>query len=185
MSASAENGQAKPLSPSEGGINRRELFTMLVPGETGALKSESRGSGQVKLEATRCTGCGLCAADCTTGALELASGTEGVYRVLFRQELCTACGRCVAACPEKCLTVDAVSEAVASEVPPAALFEDTVARCRECGRVLGPRATIERLRARLEASKLPTSHVDLCPMCKVGRLSLGRVRARPGNSSGR
>ncbi len=44
--------------------------------------------------ADRCTGCGRCAAVCSTGASRIADG-----QVCFEREQCSACGACTSVCP--------------------------------------------------------------------------------------
>jgi ferredoxin len=137
-------------------ISRRELLGKLSP------------LGKVTLDASRCTGCGLCAVECPTGALEISVSVEAyAFQIIFQHGKCIACGQCAAICPEKCLTVARVfgMEKVGAR---SVLFKDELARCPECGNPVGPQAMIDRMRARLTAAgKACPGRFGLCPDCKI------------------
>lgn len=46
-----------------------------------------------------CTGCGVCAAVCPRGAVEMAEDREGFLYPVVREDSCTRCGRCAQVCP--------------------------------------------------------------------------------------
>ncbi len=141
----------------KGEISRRELFKLASP------------LGKVMLDSSKCTGCGLCALDCPTGALSFSpSGKADVYQLLFKHGLCVACGQCVEVCPEQCLVLERILDLSQIKGAPVVLFEDRIARCRQCGGVVGSAAMIERLRAKLvNRGDLLTSQLELCPRCKA------------------
>ena len=147
----------------EGEISRRELLKLASP------------LGKVTLDSSKCTGCGLCASDCPTRALAiLASEENDTYQLLFKHNLCIACGQCLEICPEQCLYLERTLELDRLSNPPTVLFEDEIARCRECGSIIGPRAMIDRLRAKVPAAgETLASQFELCPACKSKRLSVG------------
>ena len=67
----------------EGEISRRELLKLASP------------FGKVELDCSKCTGCGLCAIDCPTEALTIATNDEtDAYQLLFKHNVCVACGVC-------------------------------------------------------------------------------------------
>jgi ferredoxin len=141
---------------SESEISRRDLLMRLSP------------LGSVKLDTSRCTGCGLCAAECPTGALAITAGEEAdSFQLVFQHGICMACGQCVEICPEDCLAVERVLEMERIESR-LVLFKDTLARCAGCGSPLGPESMIDRMRARLTAAgQAFSTRFDLCPDCKV------------------
>lgn len=133
---------------------------------------------KVELDYSQCTGCGLCLGECPTGALNSTSGEES-YRLLFRHDLCVACGRCIGVCPEQCLGLERILELDKIDGTETVLFEDGIARCRQCGDVIGSRAMIEKLQAKISASiKSPDTQLELCAACKAKQFSLGRAILR-------
>jgi len=152
------------LATSEGEISRRELLKMASP------------LGKVTLDSSQCTGCGLCALECSTGALTISSDEEtDFYQLLFQHNACLACNECIEVCPEQCLKLERTLEPDKLNDPPVMLFEDKVSRCRECGNVIGTRAMIDSLRIKLAATEdFPDSLLELCPLCKNRQFMISR-----------
>ena len=132
--------------------------------------------GKVEIDGSRCTGCGLCAPDCPTGALSFSSREQGTYEVMFWQQACPGCGHCVNSCPEGCLRLEKRLELSCLSEPPVGLLRDETARCRECGTLVAPQAMLVGLRQKLSGSGKDVSYLDLCPNCRVGS-RLGLVRS--------
>ncbi len=148
----------------ESEISRRELLKRLSP------------FGKVKLDASQCTGCGLCALECPTDALTVSSSEEtDAFQLLFRYDHCVACGSCAEICPEKCLCVERILE-LDKMNSQSVLFEDEIVRCSGCGSPIGPRAMMDKIQARVAAAGhfLP-SQLKLCPACKV-QAQFGQLR---------
>jgi ferredoxin len=130
-------------------LSRRELLAKLSP------------LGRVEQDTAKCTGCGLCARECPTGALEALTDAEaGTFRLLFKHGVCVACGGCVKICPERALTVERGLEPE-SLGRVTILFEDELIKCSECGAPVGPRRMVEKMRARVK-----TVRSELCIACK-------------------
>ena len=56
------------------------------------------------------------------------------------------------------------------------LFEDEIARCSECGSIIGSRAMIDGLQVKVLAmGESLASQLELCPACKV-QAQFGQVR---------
>ena len=150
------------MSKIKGEISRRELLKLASP------------LGKVTLDKDRCTGCGLCALDCPSGALTVSSSGEAeVYQLLFKHNLCIACGQCVEVCPEQCLHLERTLELDGLKGPATVLFEDEIVRCSECGSPFASRAMINSIKAKLHAMG-PSSQFELCPECKA-KIHLGRL----------
>jgi ferredoxin len=124
--------------------------------------------GKVKLRSTDCTGCGLCAGDCPTGALCLVSSRPESYQITFSHPCCTGCGLCATVCPERCLEVERVLEMDRLESPPQIMCEGGLLSCQVCGAPIAPRAMVEKIRARMSATGGNTSRLEICPDCKMG-----------------
>ncbi|MBI4188532.1 MAG: 4Fe-4S binding protein [Chloroflexi bacterium] len=137
--------------------------------------------GKLALDKSRCIGCGLCVRDCPTEALAALSEETGNYRLLFRHDLCLACGKCITVCPEKCLKLERSLELEKMDSPAVVLFEDKIARCRECGAFIGPRAMVDGLQSKLGAMGASlASLMELCPDCKMkAQFSPGRDAREP------
>jgi len=160
----------------------KDLVSKLGGSSKGVVTTGMVPFGKLELDGAQCTGCGLCAAECPTEALTASSSVAtDDYQLFFQHDLCVACGRCVEVCPEKCLRLERILELDKVDSPPAVLFEDRIARCRECGSVIGPRAMIDRLQAKLQSmGESFTSQLELCPVCKAkARFAMGRTALEP------
>jgi len=140
--------------------------------------------GSLKLDGSKCTGCGLCVRDCPTEALTASSGQEA-FSLLFSHDRCLGCNRCLAICPERCLSLEHILKLDEINGPAQVLFEDGIVRCRRCGGVIGSEAMVGGLRAKvLGSGKSSADYFDLCPDCKVRQLGLGIITAGPNKASG-
>lgn len=138
---------------------------------TGEIAAGTVPFGKISLDAARCTGCGVCAAQCPTGALADLK-VAGACHLVFRQESCVGCGQCVDVCPEKCLTLTKVLEVGKLGHEPQTVFQGDFAHCRVCGAPYAPRAMVESVRARLGATGEAALRMETCPDCRMK----GKVR---------
>jgi ferredoxin len=157
------------MNDNKSEISRRELLQRLSP------------LGKVNLDTAKCTGCGLCARECPTGALTITLNEDSdAFRLLFKHGGCVACGLCVEICPEKCLQVERLLEPdkLASQ---SVLFEDRIARCSRCGTAIGTKPMIDKLQARITASGHSSSlQFGLCSDCKA-QVQFGQLSVSNGH----
>jgi len=146
------------------------LAERLAPYSSGVVSAGTVPFGKLELDESQCTACGLCALDCPTEALRFVS-TEDSYQLLFHYQACIGCGQCVRSCPEKCLRLENALQLGKLSSPAETILEGEIARCRECGAPIAPRAMIDRLRTRIAAAQSLTSRLDICPACRTKAMS--------------
>jgi ferredoxin len=147
---------------------------------TAVLSGDDIPFGTVALARDKCSGCGLCADNCPTGAISQQS-SDGSVSLVFRHRDCIACGQCVAICPEKCLEIKPELDLAGLAVPPVTVFQSGIVFCRYCGQPVASRAMIEQVRQRLLAAGITgTAQLEICPDCKV-KAGLGAGRNRSGS----
>lgn len=56
----------------------------------------------IRIDESKCTGCGLCVPNCAEGSLEIRDGKA----VLVKEALCDGLGACLGHCPEDALTIE-------------------------------------------------------------------------------
>ena len=141
---------------------------------TGKIAAGTVPFGKVTLDASKCTGCAVCAAQCPTDALTDLRATDSA-RLVFRQESCVGCGQCVDVCPEKCLQLTRVLEVSKLNHELQMIFEGELAHCRVCGTPFAPKAMIESVRARLGTTGEAAQRMEICPKCRMrGRVRLAK-----------
>lgn len=113
--------------------------------------------------ATGCTGCGVCARNCPSGALSLTSG-QGVTELVLDPGACTGCGACVETCPEDVVEVIRGVDLglLARGCVPIARVEAVA--CADCGENVLP------LPAAAHLTSLPAGLAGRCPRCRQGAL---------------
>ena len=116
--------------------SRRRLLTVMgaLPAtEAGELTTAGTPFGAVQVDGARCSGCGLCARFCPTGALHLTQADDR-FALTFQPAVCIDCAICVVTCPEQAVSLgDTVSLAaiLTDEVAPLATGE--LVKCVGCG----------------------------------------------------
>jgi len=123
---------------------------------------------RVKADENLCTLCGACVKACPTHSLTLTR--DGSYRLLFNHSRCIGCNACVKICPEKALTIEkATNPSLLYSGKTIEIATSNVARCRKCGREIGPEKMIMRLDRKLAekgVSKEQRENLWLCEECK-------------------
>lgn len=87
----------------------------------------------VEVDAARCSGRGLCARFCPTGALQFTVAGED-FELTFQAAACIACTICVVACPEHAVNLSdrlALDALQADRVASLAMGE--LVACANCG----------------------------------------------------
>jgi Pyruvate/2-oxoacid:ferredoxin oxidoreductase delta subunit/coenzyme F420-reducing hydrogenase delta subunit len=144
---------------------------------TGKIAAGTVPFGRIALDASKCTGCAVCATQCPTDALTDLRADDSA-KLVFRQESCVGCGQCVDVCPEKCLHLTKVLEVSKLNHEPQMIFEGDFFHCRVCGTPFAPKAMIEAVRARLGTTGEAAQRMEICPKCRMkGRVRLAKSGA--------
>lgn len=139
-------------------MSRREFLMGIRP----------RHDGIPVIDKEKCTGCGLCAMDCPTGAMTISqSRKEDTYQLLFQQDLCDACGVCEKSCFENCLQLEQGPEQGRLSKETKVIFEDKISRCTECGIPLFPQAMVNHLKPKIIVAAELSWLFNLCPSCRI------------------
>jgi len=165
-------GMSEPASAPTGGWLLPALIKDMsdrLGNPPGIVSAGDVPFGKVELDGSRCTDCGLCAIECPTEALTVASTDEtDHFQLVFKHDACVACGSCTEICPEKCLRLEHVLELNRIDSPPVVLLKDEMVKCRQCGSPVAPRRMIDQLRARLaDSSESVLAQLELCPTCRI------------------
>ena len=123
----------------------------------------------IRIDETKCTGCGLCITNCAEGSLEIRAGKA----VLVREALCDGLGACLGHCPEGALTIE--------EREAERFDEDLVEhRLAEIGREPHPHARAEGC-----PSARPTAlgAQKGCPSARVAELGARAGAAAPSSDA--
>lgn len=124
-------------------------------------------AGVVHVDPENCTICGACATNCPTQALTLENSGDGVA-LIFHHSKCVACRICEEICPHNAIRVLYAFDQsmMGSRVT---LARDETARCRRCGKPIGPLSKIRKLEEILKAkghSQWTIDSIWLCEDCK-------------------
>ncbi|MBE0616381.1 MAG: 4Fe-4S binding protein [Proteobacteria bacterium] len=114
----------------------------------------------IRIDESKCTGCGLCVPNCAEGSLEIRGGKA----VLVKEALCDGLGACLGHCPEGALII---------EERDAEAFDEHLVeqRLQELGRDHQP-------------APVAASHGGACPSSRPVSLGGGCPSARPTTIAG-
>ena len=120
-----------------------------------------------------CTGCGVCATACPSGAL-LLERSDGHLTLSFDAALCTACGQCLPVCPEAAhdvLSLERVTDLRRLAEGRVPLYEDREWRCERCGTPIAPEGMLRRIEALLGDEHATTLGMiaRYCPECRAAQ----------------
>lgn len=131
---------------------------------------------RIDVDSERCTLCGVCAEKCPISALILEKNKEG-YHLYFHHDRCIGCNLCVRFCPEKAISIEkAVNPRFLNER--LQLDFSYPARCKVCGKDIGPEKKIRKIEEQLKtmkASSTVVSNIRICRECKFKSQFAGLV----------
>ena len=120
----------------------------------------------IHIEESRCNGCGLCAAACHEGAIEMVNGKAR----LTREDYCDRLGDCLPACPTGAITFEE------REAPPTTMRRSWPPR-RPGPRTRPCPAAVPAARAGPSAGRKPPPPLEISPVnCASGRFRSSSLR---------
>jgi ferredoxin len=110
-----------------------------VSGSTCRVSAVAAPVADVRVDAHRCSGCGMCARYCPTGALAFSMSTSSddiatTFALALRTSLCIDCGICAVACPEQAISYGEEITATSFGAPEwATVASGPLIDCTACG----------------------------------------------------
>jgi hydrogenase-4 component H len=125
--------------------------------------------GKPTLNTRKCMSCGACGNACPARLITITD--EGGIRTLkFELARCTYCAKCRDFCPQEAITLTPQFELSTAAPDDLNIHADFhLARCRECGEVIGTERQVAVVREKLLASEMQLpdlSYLELCIQCK-------------------
>lgn len=151
-------------------------------GEAGASLAHASSPFGLVAVTDGCTGCGVCAVACPTGALAMDRG-EDALALTFEASLCTACGLCLPRCPEvdrHVLELQRVTDMRRLSQGRVTPHSSRHVRCVACGAPIACEAMLGRMESALGGQYAAALQVitHYCPDCRM--LSGSAKAAAPG-----
>ncbi len=114
----------------------------------------------IRIDESKCTGCGLCVKACHEGAIGLVNGKA----TLLREDYCDGLGDCLPACPVGAITFEE-REAPAYDAEAVRLAQEAKKRPQAATPAAAPAA-----KPKPSAGSLPSRALNRCPAsCSNGR----------------
>ncbi len=148
--------------------------TRRYPLEEGLVTEYFRGT--IRIDPTRCWGCGACTLACPPNALSLrVSGDEVSVEYFIGR--CIFCGRCAEVCPKDAVEITREFEHASTNLQGLVRrVSQKASRCPLCGRPVGAEAEV---RSVAEAVRLIGGFAGICPDCRARLLAEGLARYHP------
>jgi hydrogenase-4 component H len=126
--------------------------------------------GKVVVDPALCIGCGACAMACPSRLITWRDADA--YRIIDLQlRRCTYCGRCQDVCPGKAITLSAQFETATTTIDDMSItLQLKLARCRQCGGVVGTRRALNKVATELtgktDLTGADMGWLELCLACR-------------------
>lgn len=126
--------------------------------------------GQPEIDIEKCIGCTACSMACPTRCIEITD-TEDERVTVYCLDRCSYCGRCESVCPTDAITLSDEYELATDDVDDIRITtHHSLVRCEECGRVVGTRREIEKLKSQIaENTDIAPDQItwlNTCSECK-------------------
>ena len=134
------------------------------------LEHPSSPLGIVEVRSDVCTGCGICAKTCPTGALLHDVGDEDMT-LTFDAAMCVACGQCLSKCPEaKHSAISLFKRTDLGRIGQGRklIYREETPQCVACGDPIAPSKMIKRIEELLGSEYAATTSIltRYCPTCR-------------------
>lgn len=125
--------------------------------------------GTIAIDKEKCITCGACAEICPTGAIEI-DDKDGVRYISHNMQICVGCRKCEKSCDDDAIrAVPGVNLKDFFEGGAKLKKESELIVCSQCGRPVGPKAAIEKLKKILEEKSHTHSELEFCQKCRKWR----------------
>lgn len=126
-------------------------------------------SGNVLIDADKCTLCLSCVDACNTKALINETSS---FSLLFKQSLCTGCGYCVDTCAEKVIRLESqVLDAQSLSFSYTQKAYDEPFKCVECGKIFATTKSIQKIKdillPSISGDPIKQRGLECCGDCKI------------------
>ncbi|MCS7099706.1 MAG: 4Fe-4S binding protein [Sulfolobales archaeon] len=146
---------------------RTGRVTRKYPHEPPLLTPEFRGA--VRVDPSKCWGCGACVKICPPNALSLRSDSGREVVLEYFVGRCIFCGMCAEVCPARAIEVTKEFELSSTSLESLKYgVAHRLVRCSSCGSLVWTEA---ELRAVIRSSPVAEEYVVLCPRCRKTRFA--------------